>query len=129
MALAYACILVAALLPYLWAVIAKTSAPKFDNRDPRRWLAKQDNPRVHRANAAQLNAFESLPAFAAAVLMAQFAGVDPARIGWLALAFVVARVLHGVCYLTGLHPARSLMWLAGLACVAALMVQAIARVA
>lgn len=124
MAVAYWCILIAAALPYLWTSIAKRSAPKFDNRDPRRWLAKQDNPRVQRANAAHLNAFEAFPAFAASVLMAQFAGVDPQRIGWLAIAFVVLRVLHGVFYLAGLHLARSLVWAGGFACVVVLMVQA-----
>ncbi len=129
MTTAYACVLIAALLPYVWTVIAKTSAPKFDNRDPRRWLAKQDNPRVQRANAAQLNAFEAFPAFAAGVLMAQLAGVEPQRIAALAVAFVVLRVLHGACYLTGLHIARTLVWFAGLACVIALMAQAAMRIA
>ncbi len=129
MTIAYTCVLIAALLPYVWTVIAKTAAPKFDNRDPRRWLAKQDNPRVQRANAAQLNAFEAFPAFAAGVLMAQLAGVDPQRIAMLAVAFVVLRALHGVCYLTGLHIARTLVWAGGIACVIALMVQAALRIA
>lgn len=127
MTLAYACILIAALLPYLWTAIAKSSAPKFDNRDPRRWLAKQDNPRVQRANAAHLNAFEAFPAFAAAVLMAQFAGVDPQRIGQLAVAFVVLRIVHGITYLSGHHRARSFAWLLAFACVIALMVLAMMR--
>ena len=124
MTIAYACVLIAALLPYAWTVIAKTAAPQFDNRDPRGWLARQDNPRVKRANAAQLNAFEAFPAFAAGVLMAQLAGVDPQRIATLSVAFVALRALHGVCYLTGLHVARTLVWFAGLGCVAALMAQA-----
>ena len=65
MTIAYSCILLAALLPYVWTVIAKTSATKIDNRDPRRWLARQDNPRVHRANNAQHNAIEAFAPFAA----------------------------------------------------------------
>lgn len=128
MTLAYACLLIAALLPYVWAGVAKTAAPKYDNRDPRRWLARQDNPRVQRANAAHLNAFEAFAPFAAAVLMAQLAGVDPARIGQLALAFVVLRVLHGVAYLSGHHRARSLVWFGALGCVVALMAMALLRV-
>lgn len=127
MTIAYACILIAALLPYVWTVVAKTSAPKFDNRDPRRWLARQDNPRVQRANNAQLNAFEAFAPFAAAVLMAQLAGVDPQRITWLAVAFVVLRLLHGLTYVAGLHLARSLVWFAALGCVLALMGSAIAQ--
>ena len=129
MATAYWCILVAALLPYLWTAIAKTGAPAYNNKDPRGWLAKQDSRRVRNANGAQLNAFEAFPAFAAGVLMAQFAGVDPGRIGVLAMAFVGFRVLHGVFYLTGAHWLRSLAWTGGFACVLALMVQAALRLA
>ena len=124
MTVAYWCIQIAALLPYLWTSIAKASAPRYDNRDPRAWLARQDNPRTQRANNAQLNAFEAFAPFAAAVLMAQAAGVDPERIGLLAVAFVLVRVLHGIFYVTGIHLLRSLAWFAGLACVVALMVLA-----
>ena len=129
MATAYWCILVAALLPYLWTAIAKTGAPAYNNKDPRGWLAKQDSRRVRNANGAQLNAFEAFPAFAAGVLMAQFAGVDPGRIGMLAMAFVGFRVLHGVFYLAGTHWLRSLAWTGGFACVLVLMVQAASRLA
>ncbi len=129
MTLAYACIVIAALLPYLWTAVAKTAAPKYDNRDPRRWLSKQDNPRVQRANAAHLNAFEAFAPFAAAVLMAQLAGVDPQRIGLLSAAFIALRLLHGITYLSGHHRARSAVWLGAIACVIALMVQAAMRVA
>ena len=129
MTTAYACILIAALLPYLWTTIAKASGGRYDNRDPRAWLAKQDDPRVQRANNAQLNAFEAFGPFAAGVLMAQVAGVDATRITWLAVAFVILRILHGIAYLAGIHPLRSLVWFGGLACVLALMGSAIAQVA
>ena len=129
MTTAYWCILAAALLPYLWTMVAKTSGQRYDNRDPRSWLARQDNPRVVRANAAQLNAFEAFAPFAASVLMAQFAGVDPARIALLALAFVGLRVLHGVFYLAGIAALRSLVWAGGFGCVIALIVQAAQKVA
>jgi uncharacterized MAPEG superfamily protein len=128
MATAYWCILIAALLPYLWVSIAKGTGQRYNNRDPRGWLSKQDNPRITRANAAQLNAFEAFPAFAASVLMAQSAGIDPGRIGLFAMGFVAFRILHGVFYLSGHHYVRSLTWFAGLACVVALMVQAALRV-
>jgi uncharacterized MAPEG superfamily protein len=129
MTTAYWCILAAALLPYVWVGIAKASGPRYDNRDPRAWLARQDNPRAARANAAQLNAFEAFAAFAAAVLMAQAAGVDPARISVLALAFVGLRVLHGVFYVAGIAALRSVVWAGGFACVIALMVQAAQKIA
>jgi uncharacterized MAPEG superfamily protein len=129
MTTAYWCILAAALLPYLWVMVAKTSGQRYDNRDPRSWLARQDNPRTLRANAAQLNAFEAFAPFAASVLMAQFAGVDPARITMLALAFVGLRVLHGVLYLAGYAALRSLVWAGGFGCVIALIVQAAQKIA
>ena len=129
MATAYWCVLIAALLPYVWVTIAKSGGQRYNNRDPRGWLAKQDNPRVARANGAQLNAFEAFPALAAGVLMAQFAGVDPGRIGLFAMAFVAFRILHGVFYLSGHHYLRSLVWFAGFSCVIALMGQAAVGVA
>jgi len=129
MTTAYWCILIAALLPYLWVTIAKQSGQSYDNRDPRSWIARQDNPRAQRAYAAQLNAFEAFAPFAAAVLMAQAAGVDHARIAQLAIAFVVLRVLHGLFYVTGMHLLRSAAWGGALACVVWLMVQAAQHIA
>ena len=124
MPIAYWCILVAALLPYGWVVIAKRGGPRYNNRDPRQWVARQEDPRVQRAYAAHLNAFEAFAPFAAGVLMAQAAGVAVGLVQGLALAFVAFRVLHGVFYLTALHWLRSLPWLAGFACVVWLMVSA-----
>lgn len=128
MSIPYWCILVAAVLPYVWVTIAKRG-PRYDNRDPRRWLEKQDDPRKHRANAAHLNAFEAFAPFAAAVLMAQAAGVEAGLAAALSLAFVALRIVHGVCYITGVHVLRSLAWLGGLACVLWLMAAAALRVA
>ena len=124
MPIAYWCILVAALLPYGWVVIAKRGGPRYNNRDPRQWVARQEDPRVQRAYAAHLNAFEAFAPFAAGVLMAQAAGVAVGLVQGLALAFVAFRVLHGVFYLTALHWLRSLAWLTGFACVVWLMVSA-----
>ena len=129
MNIAYWCILIAALLPYVWVTVAKASGERYDNREPRAWQAKQDNPRSQRANAEQLNAYEAFVPFAAAVLMAQFAGVDPARIAMLAIAFVLLRILHGVFYVAGVHALRSLVWFGGFAVVLWLMVQAALKVA
>ena len=128
LSIAYWCILITALLPYVWVTIAKTSAPRYNNRDPRGWMDKQDNPRTHRANAAHANAFEAFAPFAASVLMAQLAGVAEARIALLAVVFAALRVLHGLLYLGDQHGLRSLCWLGGFACVLALLVQAALQV-
>ena len=127
-AIAYWCVLVAALLPYLWTTVAKVSGERYDNRDPRGWLARQTSPRVHRANAAQLNAFEAFAPFAAAVLMAQLAAVNEGRIALLAVVFVVLRLVHGVVYAFGMpHFLRTLAWFGALSCVLALMGMAALR--
>lgn len=129
MSIAYWCILIAAALPYVWVSIAKAKGKRYNNRDPRNWLANQEDPGSHRANAAQLNAFEAFPAFAASVLMAQFAQVDGQRIVWLAMAFVAFRILHGIFYIADQHALRSLVWFAGFACVITLMLSAALKVA
>ena len=124
MAIAYWCILIAALLPYLWVFIAKQSGERYNNHDPRVWQEKQTNPRSRRANAAQLNGFESFPAFVAGVLMAQLAGVNPSTINLIAVVFVIARVLHGVFYVNNVQALRSLVWFVGFASALALIVMA-----
>ena len=127
MAIAYWCILVAAALPYLWTTVSKAAGDRYDNHDPRGWTARQPSLRVQRANAAHLNAFEAFAPFAAAVLMAQAAGVDPGRISLLAMAFVAFRVLHGVFYVANIAAMRSLAWFGGIGCVATLMAMAALR--
>jgi len=126
-AIAYWCVLIAAVLPYLWVAIAKGSGERYNNRDPRAWLARQESPRVLRANNAQLNAFEAFAPFAAGVVIAQSAGVPADRIALLAIAFVVLRLLHGIFYMADVHSLRSLVWVGGFACVVALLAQAALR--
>lgn len=123
MAIAYWCVFVAALLPYIWTSVAKAAGERYNNHDPRGWQATQ-SPRSLRAHAAHLNGFEAFPAFAAGVVLAQLAGVSPHLINELAVAFVVVRVLHGLFYVTDKPPLRSLMWLLGLVCALALIVLA-----
>ncbi|MGY4514830.1 MAPEG family protein [Lysobacter sp. HA18] len=122
--IAYWCVLIAAALPYVWTVIAKSKGERYDNREPRAWLARQTDPRIQRANAAQMNAFEAFPAFAAGVIVAHLSGVPEERISLLAIVFVLARVLHGALYVAGFPRARSLSWLVGVVCVFALLMQA-----
>ncbi|GAB2622312.1 MAPEG family protein [Novilysobacter erysipheiresistens] len=124
LAIAYWCVLIAAILPLVWSWIAKSSGEKFDNRDPREWLARQHHPRSLRANAAQQNAFEAFAPFAAGVVLAQLANVDPGWIASLSVVFVAARIAHGLLYLGNKATLRSLVWTLGFACVAGLLVLA-----
>ncbi len=126
---AYWCVLIAALLPYGWVALAKASAPRYDNRDPRGWIARQDHPRLKRAYNAHLNALEAFAPFAAGVVLAQLAGVAPERIAMLAIAFVALRVLHGLAYVADLAWLRSLAWFGAIGCVVALLAQAATSIA
>lgn len=127
LAVAYWCVLIAALLPYLWVAVAKTRGDRYNNHDPRGWLQRQESRLVRRANGAHLNALEAFAPFAASVVMAQLAGVAHTTVAALALAFITFRVLHGVFYLTDHHLLRSLSWAGGLGCVLALLAQAALR--
>lgn len=112
MTIAFWCVLAAGLMPYLAATIAKVGGERYDNRDPRAWLERQQGWRK-RADNAQANAFEAFPFFAAAVIVASATGAPQERIDALAVIFVVARLAYLACYLADWHWARSLVWLIG----------------
>jgi uncharacterized MAPEG superfamily protein len=121
MTIAFWCVLAAALMPLAFAALAK-SGKGFDNAQPRDYLAALDGWRK-RANAAQLNAFEAFPVFAAAVIIAHIVHAAPqSRIDALAAAFIVLRVLYGICYIINQATLRSIMWIGAMACVIALFV-------
>ena len=122
MTIAYACVLLMGLLPYVAAGIAKKGFAGYDNSAPRQWLAQQTGFRA-RANAAQANLFESLPLFFAAVIIASMAHAPQDRIDVLAIGFVIARIAYLVCYVANWPTTRSIVWLCGMICVAALFFQ------
>ena len=122
MTIAYWCVLLMGLFPYVAAGIAKKGFEDYDNGMPRQWLAKQTGFRA-RANAAQANLFESLPLFFAAVVIASIAHGPQDRVDLLAIGFVLARIAYLICYVANWPTARSLVWLAGLACVVTIFFQ------
>jgi uncharacterized MAPEG superfamily protein len=112
MSIAFWCVLIAGLLPYAATVTAKAGA-KFDNNNPRDWLARQEGYR-RRANAAQLNSFEAFPLFAAAVIVAYVLKAPQGKVDTLAMVFVGARMAYIVCYLADIAAVRSVAWLVGI---------------
>jgi uncharacterized MAPEG superfamily protein len=124
MTLAYWMLLVAIVLPYAFTGFAKFQGgfgPK-ENHNPREFLANLDGARK-RAHWAQLNSFEVTPPFAAALIVAhQIGAAAQGTIDALAIAFVVSRVLYGICYIADWASVRSLVWFAGMIAIVALFI-------
>lgn len=124
MTIAYWCLLAAIFLPYSFTFFAKFHGdfgPK-QNHNPREFLAKLTGAR-QRANWAQMNSFEVLPGFVAAVIVAQqLAIASQATIDAIAVAFVVSRLIYGLCYILDWASLRSLVWFFGMGCIAALFI-------
>ena len=110
-------ILAACLLPYVFTLIAKKSAGfrAKDNQNPRAFLEKSTGL-ASRANAAQQNSFESLPLFIASILMAEYMVVSQSLVMTFGIAYLVFRVIYGICYLLNWSTLRSLVWLLSLLC-------------
>ncbi|BAO69627.1 MAPEG family protein [Bordetella bronchiseptica 980-2] len=106
-------LLAAALLPLVPAIAAKAGGRRYDNNDPRPWLAGQAGWRA-RANSAQANTFEALPFFFAAVLYALHSQAPAATLHVLMGAWLVARLVYVALYIGGRGNLRSLIWLAAL---------------
>ena len=113
------CLLIGALLPYLWVgVAARYRKRQFGDigfNEPRA-QARQLSGAGARAWGAQMNAWEALLVFAAANGAALAAGVEPTG-DWALAAplWVAARVLHGAFYVAGQAGLRLLAFLTGLA--------------
>ena len=117
MPIAFWCVLLAGLMPYIavsYAKFSKASSGRFNNHNPRDWLAKQEGA-AKRAHAAHLNCFEAFPFFAAGVLMAAHMKAPPGMIDGLAVFFVLVRGAYIVAYITDKASLRSLLWFAGFA--------------
>jgi len=116
MTLAFYCLVVASVLPIVCTGIAKAghiTNGRFDNRNPREWLARQTGYRA-RAHAAQQNSWEALAIFAPAILAAHWLQAPQARIDAIAMAFIVMRIAYIAFYIADRATWRSIVWLIGL---------------
>ena len=118
---AYWCVLIAAVLPYLCTWMAKQpgfgkrrSEGGYDNHDPRAWLARQQGWQA-RANAAQQNSFEALPFFIGAVVIAHQLQAPQTTLDILAILFVTLRIIYIAMYVADLAMVRSAIWVLALA--------------
>lgn len=113
MPIAYWCVLIAALLPFVWAKYAKTGTAS-DNRYPREDY-EVFPPAKRRAYAAHQNAFESFPFFAVAVVAALVMGAPVSIVNILAVLFIALRIAHGLLYVYNQPRLRSLIFAAAMA--------------
>ena len=112
MPLAYWCVLIAALWPYVLAKYAKAGSGD-DNHHPREILAALATHK-RRAYAAHQNALETFPFFAVAVIVALTMGAPFYVVNLLAALYVVLRIAHALLYILDKPMARSLMFAAAM---------------
>ena len=127
MTIAFWCVLVAGIMPIVWAAFAKmgpgSDFKHYTNNQPRAYLS-QVTGMAQRANWAQQNAWEAFAPFAAAIIIASFVGLTQGWIDRLALIFIVARTIYGVAYILDQAYLRSLMWFVGFVCIVSLYIMA-----
>lgn len=112
MSYAVMAMVVASLLPFVFALLAKVAGGfdfKRDNANPRAFLA-QTKGMSARLNAVQANSFESLPIFLASVLVAMHCFVPQAVVNVLAWLYVLLRIIYGLAYAFNMATFRSLIW-------------------
>jgi uncharacterized MAPEG superfamily protein len=122
MTIAFWCVLIMILLPYVWfGILASKLGGRRDNNLPRAVLVGLEGTEA-RLLGAHLNSFEATIGFVAGVVIAQLAHAPQGRIDVLAIIFVLARVAHGILYMAGLGTLRSAAFFLGLACTIGLFV-------
>lgn len=108
--------LVLAVVQILWADMARTGqyGLKWNTgaRDEEMPPLKPMGARLFRAQA---NLFETLPLFAAAVLIAHVASKDGVLTYWGSILYLAARVVYVPLYAFGVKQIRSLVWLVSFA--------------
>jgi uncharacterized MAPEG superfamily protein len=124
MTIAFWCVFVALLAPYILSVAARSQVTRTDYVDDPRAYSERLAGWHRRAHLAHLNAFEAVPAIVAAVLIAEFVHAPRIYVDALALAFIVFRVLHAVFYIADKPMLRSHAWRLGIICIIGLFVVA-----
>lgn len=104
--------LVQVLLP---AVLRDAETGIGYNAGPRDDPAPPPGKLTGRLMRAQSNLFETLPVFAAAVLIAHVAGREGTLTHWGVLLYFAARLIYVPLYAAGVPFIRSLVWLVSLA--------------
>jgi uncharacterized MAPEG superfamily protein len=127
MTVAYGCVFVAAVLPYLLALSWRVRNPAYGlaaNRAPRPFAGTLTGWR-QRAHWAHRNGLETFAPFAAVVIVAHQLGAPQARVDTLAATYIGFRLAHAGFYLADLGVARSLVFGGGAVCTGAIFFSAV----
>ncbi len=121
------CLFATVLIPYFVAPLGAYFRTRefgiIETKNPRKQQAEATGIGA-RAGAAQSNAWEALPVFASAVIVAHLANADAGTAAVLSMVFVSMRILHAIFYITDLDKLRSLVFLVGFACCVGLFISA-----
>ncbi len=98
----------------LTAILRTSETGSAYNAGPRDEAGPPVGRLTGRMQRAQKNLFETLPIFAAAVLIAHVAGREGALTWWGATLYFWARIVYVPLYAVGIPYIRSLVWLFGL---------------
>jgi uncharacterized MAPEG superfamily protein len=113
------CLFIATLLPIIISWVSgyfrQTQLGGIDNKRPREQNSRLEGAGA-RAVAAQSNAWEALIVFACAVFVSHLSGADAGNAATASVVFIVARVLHAVCYISDKDTLRSLSFIVGFGC-------------
>lgn len=109
-------VLILAIVQIGWAAIARTAELGVKwNAGPRDAEVPPPGKMAGRLIRAQANLFETLPIFAAAVIMAHVAGKDGGPLTlWGTHLYLFSRVIYLPLYAFGVAYVRSLVWVASL---------------
>ncbi|MCJ1257921.1 hypothetical protein MMC24_005749 [Lignoscripta atroalba] len=127
------------LAPHVYAVslYQSASSKSFDNTKPRALVTKlpEDQTldqvtkdRIVRAEGAQMNGFENLSLYAAAVLAGNMANLDNSWLNMLSGGYLASRVLYNLVYVNNESStaanARTAIYMGGMGMIMTLFVQA-----
>ncbi len=118
MTVAFWCVFVAGLLPYVPFGFASS---KLNPHVPRLGAAALEGLSA-RAYGAHLNSFEAFPFFAAAVIVSRIVEGPSPTVAWLAVAFILVRLAHMAFYLMDRQPLRTASFFIGLAVTAVIFI-------
>ncbi len=121
MTIAYWCVLIMILLPYVFNQWAKKGMPIGNNRNPREYLADLEG-HSKRADWAHKNTLEALPGFAAAVIIAHLCNANQDYIDTTCGIYIALRIAYGLFYIMDKHILRSLSWMSSMACILSLFI-------